>query len=153
MILESNSLVENADVELTGIKESSSNRRRRSSGTLAVDFVARLSIRLQNIEDFEEIQSNLTRSIQTINPTLYESFDEDSFSTVDEDLFSTVEPKILPIKVSSESQIDAKIGKVFEFTHIVLLIHQYKSFIRQSCPYLAGLSQTSRNLTFERMFK
>ena len=107
-ILESNSLVENADVTLTGIKMNSSNRRRRTStGKIIIEFTSLLSLLVPKIEDLSEIEANVCDSIQAIDSTLYESFDADSFSACH---LSFSKPRILPFKVPSKAEIDAKIG-------------------------------------------
>ena len=106
-ILESNSLIENAEVTLTGIKTNSSNRRRRSNGKVIVEFASLLSILVPKIDDMGEIASRVCSSIQAIDSTLFESFDEDSFSSCD---LSFSKPRILPFKAPSKAVIDAKIG-------------------------------------------
>ena len=106
-ILESNSLVENADVTLTGIKMNSSNRRRRSTGKIIIEFTSLLSIRVPTIDDMDEIESNVCGSIQAIDSTRFESFDADSFSACH---LSFSKPRILPFKAPSKAEIDAKIG-------------------------------------------
>ena len=111
-ILELNSFVVNAVVSVTDIISSFSKRQKRSTGKAIAEFISTCSYRVPKIEDMNAIESNITNTIRTVDSTLFESFDEDSFLESSFEL-SFAEPKIIEFKPPSDKEIMAKISKFF----------------------------------------
>ena len=108
-ILELNSFVVNATVSVTDIISSFSNRQKRSTGKAVAKFIASCSYRVPKIEDMDAIESNITNTIKTVDPTLFQSFDNDSFLESSFELFFA-EPKIIEFKPPSDNETMAKIA-------------------------------------------
>ena len=108
-ILESNDLVEIAEVSVTGIKTLQSNYRRRhfrESGeyiTKIVDFMAACFVRNQQQLDLEAIRRVLIEAIENSG----------SFSSTNS-TFVVAEPKVIEIKplfIVNKTEIENKIGE------------------------------------------
>ena len=110
-ILESDSFVVNAVVSVTDIIHSFSNRQKRSTGKAIAKFISTCSYRVPKIEDMNAIKSNITNTIKTVNSTLFQSFDDDSFLESSFELLFA-EPKIIEFKPPSDNETIAKIAYI-----------------------------------------
>ena len=110
-LLESNPLIVDAFVsELDVEKPEDSKRRKRSIKEVIVDFTAVCSVRVSESFDMDDLQFYIRSSIQNANPNLFESFDEESFSSFD--LFFE-KPQIIKMNHKSKDEIVKLIGMFF----------------------------------------
>ena len=117
-ILESNHLVENAIVSVTGIITATLNRRKRSTENAVVEFISTCSVRLPKLEDMGAIESTVSNTIKNADSNLYKSFDENSFSSIN---LSFAEPRIIEFKAPSKEEIKKTIGTNSCFQFKVLI--------------------------------
>ena len=104
-ILETNSFVVNA-VE---------PRQKRSTGKALAEFISTCSYQVPKIEDMNEIESNITNTIRSVNSSQFESFDHDSFLESSFNL-SFAEPKIIEFNPPSVEEVMAKISLMENMT-------------------------------------
>lgn len=131
-ILESNHLVENAFVSVTGIITANLNRQKRSTENAVVEFISTCSVRVPELEDMDAIESTVSSTIKNADSSLYKSFDENSFSSIN---LSFAEPRIIEFNAPSKEEIKEKIGmnSCFQFKELIqycILQLKWKTFIQ-----------------------